>query len=151
MVGSCDSSLVLADCLLEPWHYLEWLLLGDKVYENYSDLLGSCCVVAEGTYKHNNYTQYKATTNTRLTCRVSRFQELTNWRPLRRGRGQRPSCESHFQEYEFIQDPYGYSLHSPPLSFQEVYLPEFHSIQGKISQVLNIIQLGYTERWILTT
>ena len=67
-------------------------------------------VVAEGTYKHNNYTQYWATTNTRLTCRVPRFQELTNWRPLRRGRGQQPSCGSHFREYEFIQGPYGYSL-----------------------------------------
>ena len=68
--------------------------------------------MAEGTYKHNNYTQYKATRNTRLTCRVSRFQKLTNWRPLRRGRGQRPSCGSHFREYEFKQGLYGYSLHT---------------------------------------
>ena len=106
--ASQDSGTYQVRCLC---YWLYWIVICVLVLCHYIDPVDSANVVAEGTYKHNNYTQYKATTNTRLTCRVPRFQELTNWRPLRRGRDQRPSCGSHFREYEFIQGPYGYSLH----------------------------------------
>ena len=45
---------------------------------------GESCSGWRYIYKHNNYTQYKATRNTRLTWRVSESRELTSWRPLQR-------------------------------------------------------------------